>query len=389
MEVKRNYKYRLYPTKKQLIALECQLEEARRLYNAAVQERSEAWGIKRINKVNISLASQAAQLKEIRDNGDLGLVNYSAAQNVLRRVNQTYTNFFRKVKAGEKVGYPRYKSRLRFNSYVYPNWKKDDGCRITKDGKLYAHGVGAMRIKLHRHIDGRIKCLTIKYYTGRWYAVFSIVKESNVLPHLDNSIGIDVGYKYFATLSDGSTVENPNFLVKSFNKVKRLQRERDRRKKGSYGRIKTILKLQKIHGHIVNQRSNFHHSLSRDLVNKYGTIIIEDIDFSTLDDKWFAISSQDAGWGRFFTKLAYKAEEAGRQLVKVNPKGTSLRCSCCGMYSKKSTYGKKRVYKCDYCGLMIDRDINAAFNIKELGLSFGNKTRQVTASVLPEAVAIS
>jgi len=375
----------LYPDKRQLDDLAFQLEEARRLYNAAIQERKEAWDK---CKVNISIKEQSAQLKWIRDNGYLGLANFSAAQNILRRVHQVYNRFYKETKKGIKTGYPRFKTRMQFNTYVFPAWQNDNGCRFTKDHKLYVQGVGNLKIKLHRKIDGKIKCLILKYRAGRWYAILSTVRENKPLLQSQNSIGMDVGIRTLVAFSDGTTIDNPRYHEKSEKKLKRLQRQRDRRTKGSRGRKETILKLQKLHEHIINQRNNNYHKISRDIVNKNGIIVHENIKFDDLRQGWHGNSIDDAAWGNLFLKIAYKAEDAGRQVIKIEPNLTSQRCSCCGIYAEKDI-GRSKVFKCEYCGLVVDRDINAALNIKEFGLSFDNKTERVTANVLSETIVDS
>src|SRR5436853_4299151 len=142
------YKYRLYPSRTQIEALTAQLSEACRLYNAALQERRDAW---RINRESINYYTQANQLKEIRANGDLTLANFSACQDVLRRVDKAFKAFFRRVKRKEKAGYPRFKSHSRFDSITYPAY--GDGCKLV-DSKLRLQGIGLIKIKLHRSIAG-------------------------------------------------------------------------------------------------------------------------------------------------------------------------------------------------------------------------------------------
>src|SRR5215831_4260884 len=164
--MRKTYRYRLYPTAPQATALEAQLGEACRLYNAALQERRDAY-----QRCGVSLHyyDQANQLKAIRAEGACELANFSACQDVLRRVEKTFKAFFRRVKNGEKAGYPRFKSRRRFDSYTFPSY--GDGCRLT-DARLYLQGVGHIKVKLHRPVDGVIKTITVKRECGKWYACF-------------------------------------------------------------------------------------------------------------------------------------------------------------------------------------------------------------------------
>ena len=144
--MRRTYRYRLYPTRAQGVALNTQVDEACRLYNAALDERRSAW---RMNGISLGYYDQANQLKEIRAAGDVGVTNFSACQDVLRRVNKTFVAFFRRVKAGEKApGYPRFRSRLRYDSLTYPSW--GDGCALRPSGRLYLQGVGDLKLKWHR-----------------------------------------------------------------------------------------------------------------------------------------------------------------------------------------------------------------------------------------------
>jgi putative transposase len=382
--MRKTFKYRLYPSKEQLAALEHQLSEARSLYNAALQERREAW---RRRGVSLNYYDQANQLKEIRDAGNLDLANYSACQDVLRRVDKTFKAFFRRVKAGEKAGYPRFKSRDRFDSYTFPAW--GDGCHITDAGRVKVQGVGTVKMKMHRPIAGEIKTLTLKREVGRWYACFSVSVDVPAQAQPPGAIGIDVGLYSFAALSTGELIANPRNLKAGLGKLRRCQRKVARRKRGSIGRRKAVRLLQKAHTHIRNQRSDFQHKLSRQLADAYGLIAVEDLNIKGLSRGMLARSVNDAGWGMFLAKLAYKVEETGGVLVKVNPNKTSQVCSLCGCLPDVPKTLADRIYSCSHCGLVVDRDVNAARNILRLGLSLWDETWHTGASVSQEAVCFS
>jgi len=207
--LRKNFKYRLYLTEAQSIALDQQLAEACRLYNAALQERRDAY---RMAGESINYYDQANQLKEIRAQGDLELANFSCCQDVLRRVDKTFNAFFRRVKAGEKAGYPRFKPVNRYDSITFPSY--GDGCKLLANGKLRLQGVGAIKVKLHRQLEGEIKTVTIKREAGKWYAVFSVECEAKPLPASDQATGVDVGLAAFATPSDGTEIETPDTLSK-------------------------------------------------------------------------------------------------------------------------------------------------------------------------------
>jgi len=381
---RRTFKYRLYPSKEQSAALEHQLAEARSLYNAALQERREAW---RRQGVSRNYYDQANQLKEIRAEGNLDLANFSACQDVLRRVDKTFKAFFRRVKAGVKTGYPRFKSRDRFDSYSFPAW--GDGCHLTGAGRVKVQGVGTVKMKMHRPIAGEIKTLTLKREAGRWYACFSVSVDVLAQAQPPGAIGIDVGLYSFAALSTGELVPNPRNLKAGLGKLRRCQRKVARRKRGSISRRKAVRLLQKAHTRIRNQRSDFQHKLSRHLADTYGLIAIENLNIKGLSRGMLARSVNDAGWGMFLAKLAYKAEEAGGQLVRVNPNGTSQVCSLCGCLPDVPKTLAARIHSCPHCGLVIDRDVNAARNILRLGLSLWDKTWEVAPSVSQEAVCFS
>lgn len=342
-----------------------------------------------MQKLSLNYYDQSNQLKEIRDAGNLELANYSACQDMLRRVDKTFRAFFRRVKAGKKAGYPRFKSRDRFDSYAFPAW--GDGCHLTDAGRLKAQGVGIIRLKMHRPITGEIKTLTLKHEAGKWYACFSVVIDVGSPLPSPEAIGIDVGLCSFAALSNGELVANPRNLKAGLGKLRRCQRKVAKRKKGSTGRRKAVRLLQKAHARIRNQRSDFQHKLSRQIADNYGLVAVEDLNIKALARSMLAQSVSDAGWGSFLAKLAYKVEETGGQLVKVNPNGTSQVCSRCGCLPNVPKSLADRIHSCPSCGLVIDRDVNAARNIltRALGLSVWDETWHNGASVSQEAVCFS
>src|SRR5262244_3014117 len=224
--MRKTYKYRLFPTAAQHQALDAQLGEACRLYNAALQERRDAY---QCSGISLNYYSQANQLKEIRSAGHLGLANFSAAQDVLRRVDKTFKAFFPRIMAGLKAGYPRFKSCRRFDSYTFPSY--GDGCRLTGT-RLYLQGVGHLKVKLHRPVLGDIKTITVKRYAGKWYGCFSVEYAPQPLPEIDTHIRLDMGLLAFATLSDGTTVDNPRHARKAQARLRLAQRRVARRTRG-------------------------------------------------------------------------------------------------------------------------------------------------------------
>lgn len=362
---RRYYKYRLYPTQEQAAALNYQLAEACVLYNAALQERRDAWQMAR---KTLNYHDQANQLKVIRADGTLGLTNYHTCQDVLRRVDRTFAAFFRRVKAGtRRAGYPRFRSASRYDSYTFPAY--GDGCKLRPRNRLYLQGIGEVKVKLHRVPERayQIKTVTIKRDAGHWYACFTgIGSIPDNLPISIEQTGIDVGVTHFAVLSDGSKVANPRYQRQAQMRLRRAQRKVARRKRGSGRRLKAVQELWQANAHVRYQRADFHHKVSRQLINRYGLIVVEDLNIQGLASGMRAQSVMDAAWGGFLKKLTYKAEEAGRTLIKVNPSGTSQRCPCGAAVPKKL---QQRWHHCESCGLSVSRDEASAMEILRLGLS--------------------
>ncbi len=347
-----NYKYRLYPTEKQVVFLNEQLRDACELYNAALEERIGAW---KVCHKSISVYDQTNQLPAMRADGCLKLVNAKTAEDVLRRLDKTFRAFFARCRRGDKPGFPRFKPYRRYDSFTYPQF--GNGCKLLDNGKLKLQGAGHVKIKLHRPIEGKIKTLTIKREAGKWYAYFCAEGKPILLPASNDEAGIDVGLTTFAVLSNGEEIENPRFYRKAQAKLRTAQRKVAQCKKGSNRRRKAAQELQRVHAHVTNQRSDFHHKESRKLVNKYGLIAAENLNVKGLAAGMLAKSVNDAGWGYFLSKIAYKAENAGRQFVKVDARGTSQICLC-GQRVPKTL--KERWHECPECGLSMSRDLMSA-----------------------------
>src|SRR5215470_11428122 len=356
--IKKNFKYRLYPTSAQVVALDGQLVEACLLYNAALQERRDAW---RIARKSLGYCDQANQLKEIRTNGDLALANFSCCQDVLRRVDKAFNAFFGRVQNGQNPGYPRFRPVSRYDSITFPGY--GDGCKILDNGKLRLQGVGAVKVKLHRPIEGKIKTGAVKREAGRWYAVLSVECEPKPLPASAEKVGLDVGLTAFATLSDGTEIENPRYYKEAQAKLRRAQRKVARRKRGGNNRKKAVRDLQRAHAHVRNQRTDFAHKVARALITLFGLIAVEQLNIKGMAAGMLAKSVNDAGWSSFITKLTYKAAEAGRELVKVPANGTSQRCVC-GAANPKTL--SQRWHYCASCGLSVPRDHASALEILRL-----------------------
>lgn len=343
----RVYRYRIYPTKSQAITLNTHLSICAELYNSAVEERRSAW---KSQRKSISRFDQIYQLPEIRkQREDVAGVSSYALDETLTRVDRAFKAFFRRVKAGQKAGYPRFRSVRRYDSLTL----RQDAALVPVGNKLRVSKIGKVRIKVSRPVEGKIKTLTIKREAGRWFAVFVCEVTPLPLPFNPNAIGIDVGLAHFATLNTGEVIDNPRHYRGAERKLRVAQRRLSRRQKGSNRRRKAVQILQRVHAYVHNQRADFHHKLSRRLVNEKGLIAAEDLNIKGLARTRTSKSINDAGWGQFLNMIAYKAEDAGRVFVRVNPAGTSQTCIC-GAEVRKTL--SQRWHLCLSCGLSASRD---------------------------------
>ncbi len=367
----KTYKFRLYPTKSQADNLADTLKSCRVLYNCALEQRKVCY--KQFG-VSVRRLDQQTELLEIKNHfPEYKRIHSQVLQEVILRVERSFQNFFRRVKSGNNPGYPRFKGRGWYDSFTYPQ----SGFSLSDNSKgnqrLKLSKIGNIRVKLHRAVKGQIKTCTIKREVDKWYVCFACEIEPEYLPKTNKSVGIDVGLEKFAALSDGCIIENPRFLRQSEAKLKREQRKLSRKKNGSNSRKKQKIKLTKIHRKIKNQRNDFLHKESRKLVETYDTVVFEDLKIKNMiKNHHLAKSISDASWSRFIEYTSYKAESAGRKVIFVNPRNTSQDCSGCGNTVKKNL--SERTHKCPFCGLVLDRDVNAAINILRRGTRPGGAT---------------
>ncbi len=358
----KTFAYRLFPTCKQETKLNETLEECRWLYNHLLAERKETY---EQEGKSLSLYTQQAafpQLKAARPS--LKAVHSQVLQNVAVRIDLAFKAFFRRCKESGDPGYPRFKGQGRYDSITYPQ----SGFGIDVQEKLYASGIGHIKMVYHRPLKGKIKTLTIRRsLTGKWYACFSCEVEPQRLPELASQVGIDVGLKTFATLSTGEEIANPRFFRKEEQAVAKVQRKHSKLEKGTPQRRKHRKVVARVHERVAWRRDNFTHQESRQIVDRFGVICVEDLQVNRMThNHCLAKSIADASWSAFFAQLSRKAEEAGRQFVKVNPAYTSQTCSSCG--HRKIMPLDVRVFDCPCCSAHLDRDLNAALNIRGLGL---------------------
>lgn len=361
--LKRTYRYRIYPTARQRIALEAQLGFACQLYNAALEERRYAW---RGRHRSVSLAEQFRQLTEVRA-ANMGptKMSCSAMRDPLRRLDRAFTAFFRRVKAGTKPGYPRFRSAQRYDSLTW------DSAWGLHNGRLALQGIGQVKVKWHRMLPASavVRTVTVRRRAGRWYAGFSLqvswLRPASVagLP----AVGIDLGIEHFATLSTGERIPGPRAHRAAMRQLRLAQRRLGRRQKGSHRRQKARLLLARRYERIRNLRHDHAHKLTRRLVAEFGLIAVEDLNIQGLARGFLAQHVRDQAWAAFLKVLEYKAAEAGTRFIGVPAGGTSQACSRCGVVVLKRL--AERTHRCSDCGLVIDRDTNAARNILRLGLS--------------------
>lgn len=367
----KSYKYRIYPKRKQLLKLEEILRSCCMLYNEAKEYRDTIY---RTTGKCIFYNDQSAFFKN--DTEPYTNLYSQVIQDTLKRVDKAYKNFFRRVKANETPGFPRFKAQHRYKSFTFPQ----AGFKLDQTtSRLKVSGIGHIKVKLHRSIpkNAKIKTLTIKRCADQWYALFSCEVSPEHLEPTGKSIGIDLGLTSFIAYTDTQDkqgkIQNPKHYKKSEAKLKKRQKALSTKTKGSKNRHKARMLVAKAHQKIQNQREDFLHKLSRSIIKAYDNIIIEDLDIQKmLKDTYKNIrkSINTTSWSSFVQKLLYKAEDAGREVIKIDPKGTSSTCYQCNAYKKKEL--SERIHSCP-CGLHLDRDIHASMNILRLGLSLANK----------------
>jgi putative transposase len=362
--LRKTFKYKLNPTPQQERELEGALDLCCWLYNVALEHRKTAFERRH---VSISRYEQEAELKEIRaEFPEYAAIHSHVLQDVLARLDKTYQAFFRRVKAGEKAGYPRFRSRSRYNSLTYKEF--GNGAALD-NGFLILSKIGRIAVRWSRTIEGTPKTVTVWREADGYYVCFSCADiPIEPLPATGQETGIDVGLASFATLSTGEHIVNPRHYRKAERRLKTAQRCVSRRKKGSHRRRKAVTCLARAHLKVQRQRRDFHHKEALKLVQQHDTIYLEDLQVANLvRNHRLAKSISDASWARFRAILEAKAAYAGRRVVAVPPAYTSQDCSGCGRRVRKSLSMRTHVCPNPDCGLVLDRDENAARNRERAG----------------------
>lgn len=342
------------------------------LYNHALAQRSKAY---KRRKESISFYQQCAWLTNLRRRiPALQECPRKFLQDALRRVDLAFKAFFRRVRAGEKPGYPRFQSSRRYNSTECLREYK-----YIRKNRVHVPAIGLVKMRIGQQEFPEIqKSLRIIRRTDGWYGnvVFARLQTSTV--PVRDSVGIDVGLSSFAAFSTGEKIENPRWKKRSERKLRSLQRRMSRKTKRSRNHKKAARRLARLHQRVAFQRRSFAHQLSRRIVNDYGLIAVEKLNIKGMSSGRLAKSITDAAWGQFLRYLSYKAECAGRQLIEVNPCYTSQTCPRCGTVKKKLL--SERIHECP-CGCHGDRDVIAAQVILARALESSRGVTPVEESV--------
>ena len=365
----RTFQFRMYPNATQTAMLERILADNAETYNAALQERRDAW---KLERKSITYYDQQAELTELRKDTSFQWVACDIQRDPLRRVDRAFKAFFRRCKSGEKPGFPRFRSWRRYDSFAF-------SLPVCRDKSIKIPNVGDIRARGGRTIEGRAKVCTVKRDGKRWTA--SVVCDIGPAPEkvtVSRPVGIDVGLTTLATLSDGTEVINPRWTKHHEDRIATANRSLASKKRGSKNRIKAREVLRRAHQRAANARLNYIHHVSKWLVENYDLIAYEDLKIRNMVRSNLAKSIMDAAWGLLIWCVSYKVEGAGRYAVAVNPRGTTQKCSGCGAVVRKKL--SERVHSCP-CGLTIGRDHNAGINIKRLGVSLvGSSAKSIQAS---------
>jgi len=361
--MRKTYKYRIQANQETLASADNWLYLCRKLYNTALEQRIKVY---QQDKASLSCYGQINQLPELKAAfPEYKEVGSQVLQDVLERLDKAYKAFFRRLKNGETPGFPRFKGRYRYDSFLLKTamWKLE--------GKyLSIARLGRFKLKLSRAIEGDIKTITIRRErTGKWYACFSCnnVPEKR-LEFSDKVIGIDVGIKSFCVDSEGNQTANPAYFRQSGKALRRKQRRLCHRVKGSNRRNKARVLVARAHDKVKNQRNDFLHKLANQYIAGYGLICVETLNIKGMvRNHCLAKSITDAGWGQFIGFLDYKAAEACRTLIRIPRfEPSSKTCSDCGVVNQDLKLNDRQ-WVCQSCGTLHDRDFNAAKNISRVG----------------------
>lgn len=372
MTIYKTFKYKLYPTRNQRKSLDRVIDGCRLFYNQILSIRKSSWELEKKSIKSYDIYNMIPILKG--ENDYLENIYSQVLRNVVDRVDFSYQRFFNRVKQNENPGYPRFKGFGRYDSFTFPQNRK--GFRL-REGKLSLFKIGKIKINIHRPIEGEVKSLTVRRdKIGNFYACFVSNCNKKFIEPVFRSIGIDLGLTKFATFSNGEEIKREYWIKLEEKELSKIQRKISKLEKHSIERKKYIRKLNHVYSRIRNKRINFSHQESKKVVNKFDLIVLEKLDILSMQNNGNKILNKgisDVTWNQFIQHVQYKAEEAGRGFVLVDPRNTSQECSQCHEIVKKDL--SVRIHNCPNCGLVLDRDHNAAINILARGLaSIGNQS---------------
>ncbi|MDX6394540.1 MAG: putative transposase, partial [Streptosporangiaceae bacterium] len=300
--------FRLYPSKSQRARLQAVRETCRHFYNTLLRQRTDAY---ELHDISITKTEQLRTVKVEKGTSPYAAdIHSHILQNVVADLDKAFQAFFRRVKAGENPGYPRFKGRDRFRGFGF----KEYGNGFKIDGRrLRLSGIGRIAVRWHREIEGTIKTARIYCRAGKWFVAFSCeVEEPEPLPETGEEIGIDVGLHRLATLSNGEGVENPRWYRKILRELRVLQRKLARATMGGRNRRELVLRLQRLMARVADARKDFLNKFADQLIRRFDRIVLEDLRVAAMARGHFALSILDAGWSYLVRRLTHRAENAGR-----------------------------------------------------------------------------
>jgi putative transposase len=379
----RTFRYQLRPTARQIATLEYLLVLQCELYNAALEERRGAW---RWERRSVSYVEQCRTLTELRTvRPEVLSAGVTLSRGTLKRLDRAFCAFYRRSRGSEAPGFPRFKASARFDSL---QWEDTSGWKLkSEERRLRLLGVGEIKVNLHRPIKGRPKAITVKREGRRWFLSIRCVDvPARPLPASGREVGIDLGVCALVATSDGDLVTEGRFGRRAAERLARAQRDLSTKAPESKRRRRAVERVAAAHRKVANQRRDLAHQVSRSLVNHYDLIAYEDLKVSAMVRRprprpdghggylpngarakaGLNRAIHDAGWKGVVAMLSYKAEEAGREIVAVDPRHTSQRCSCCGHVAAENRQSQA-VFRCQACGFSAHADVNAAKNILRAG----------------------